>query len=148
MYEQLEYTKSFVEGTGFNAPAEVIARGLKSIQDWSDHLEKHNRLASIIPSSSERHVERKVRARHKREIRDADVLRTIRFLNTKLSRACTAREIVEAMGGVYEPNNFSTFVKSVKTSLEELLADNLIYLARRSTKHNNFFMARSDGERI
>jgi hypothetical protein len=49
------------------------------------------------------------------------------------------------MGGVYEPNNFSTFVKSVKASLEELLADNLIYLARGPTKHNNFFMARLEG---
>jgi hypothetical protein len=48
---QIELAREFCEGTGYSKPHQVIAAGIKSLDDWIDLVQRHreDREANPLP---------------------------------------------------------------------------------------------------
>lgn len=46
---QVELTREFCEGTGYSKPHQVIAAGIKSLDDWTDLVLRHREYREAHP---------------------------------------------------------------------------------------------------
>lgn len=128
---QLQYTESFIAGTGCETPEEVILKGLKDIRDWCKHLEKWGRTEDAIDRTSEVMEGRKYNTRVKREILDQQILEAIKRLNKELIRGCTVLELVQVLGG----GNKKRFEHRIREGIDELMSVGLICVVDANIEH-------------